>query len=396
MTNIKKNISLLSILVISLFFLIIILSISDGLKFDSSSQSAAVLSVLRPPTNVSAKALSTKSIEIDWTNNEPSAKTVKIERSKNGGSWSNIASVVPLSVNGSQSYINGSLSTGVLYSYRLRVYTGQDYSVYSAVTSPIITSVSLPPPTSTSTTSGGGNSSTSTPSTIVLAPSNLYSTSVSSSNITLKWNDNSSNEAAFIVERSSGGGTFVVIGSTTSNVNMFYDSDLSESTTYSYRVKAVASDMTASSYSNTSSATTLSFIQGSQSCYAAFDLLEQSNGAGGVTFSYVNGTQTSIKGYFDGDIHPYDPQRLTDFVYVLKPYDAWGTPLTKYMLYSSRLVMYDTFDGTDQPGGTRTLNSGIIHVVIPQSSGINYFKIESNGVDLVQLPAYAAMLTPCN
>ena len=93
------------------------------------------------------------------------------------------------------------------------------------------------------------------------APTQLGAQRVSSSQITLAWNDTSTNESGFHIERStSSTGPFAQVVSTNANVNSYLDSTLAPSTTYFYRVQAFNSGGT-SGYSNVASATTPSSDQ---------------------------------------------------------------------------------------------------------------------------------------
>ncbi|MCF8370102.1 MAG: DNRLRE domain-containing protein [Bacteroidales bacterium] len=91
-----------------------------------------------------------------------------------------------------------------------------------------------------------------------LSPSGLTSSAISSTQINLSWDDNSSNENGFKIERSPNGNTnWTVIQTTANNVTNYENTGLSASTTYYYRVKAF-NTAGSSSYSNTSSSVTLS------------------------------------------------------------------------------------------------------------------------------------------
>ena len=98
----------------------------------------------------------------------------------------------------------------------------------------------------------------SAPDPTVKDPTNLNASAVSDNQINLSWNDNSTNEGEFLIERdSSPDFNSPVIESVWANSTIFTDSGLSPETTYYYRVKAKnATD--SSGYSNTASATTLS------------------------------------------------------------------------------------------------------------------------------------------
>ncbi len=72
----------------------------------------------------------------------------------------------------------------------------------------------------------------------------------------VSWDDNSTNETGFKIERSTDGVTFVGIGTVGANVITFTDTTVANSTTYSYRVAAYDATTT-SAYSNVTSATTV-------------------------------------------------------------------------------------------------------------------------------------------
>lgn len=108
---------------------------------------------------------------------------------------------------------------------------------------------------------GAGNSATSDWSfTFILppaAPSNLTATSISLSQINLAWQDNSTNETSFKIERATGSctATFSEIVTTGANAVTYQNYGLTANTTYCYRIRAVNS-AGYSAYSNTASATT--------------------------------------------------------------------------------------------------------------------------------------------
>ncbi len=89
------------------------------------------------------------------------------------------------------------------------------------------------------------------------APSSLVATAVSSTQISLFWNDNSSNETGFKIERKTGaGGTYSQIATVAAGVTGYSNTGLTAGTTYFYRVRATnaAGD---SAYSNEASAASL-------------------------------------------------------------------------------------------------------------------------------------------
>jgi hypothetical protein len=85
------------------------------------------------------------------------------------------------------------------------------------------------------------------------APTVLLSDAVSNSQINLSWNDNTSNETGFVIERSlTSGSGFSVIHTTAADVSTYEDTGLSPETVYYYRVKAI-NGATSSRYSNEAS-----------------------------------------------------------------------------------------------------------------------------------------------
>lgn len=84
------------------------------------------------------------------------------------------------------------------------------------------------------------------------APSNLTATA-SSTDVRLYWQDNSSNENGFEIQRKTSTSAFAQIATTTSNITSYLNTNLASST-YTYRVRAFnASGFSA--YSNTATTT---------------------------------------------------------------------------------------------------------------------------------------------
>ena len=86
------------------------------------------------------------------------------------------------------------------------------------------------------------------PNAVINPPTNLTA-SVVSRTVTLRWTDNSSNEAGFYIERQSGAGAFARVGQVGANQTSF--SQTVAKGTYSYRVQAFSSTGSTSAYSNT-------------------------------------------------------------------------------------------------------------------------------------------------
>src|SRR5437870_2101522 len=85
---------------------------------------------------------------------------------------------------------------------------------------------------------------------VPLAPSNLTATAVSGTEIDLTWQDNSSDETSFSIQRSlSPTSGFTAIKSAKGNVTSFQNVSLTGATRYYYRVKAVRRNVGSSDFS---------------------------------------------------------------------------------------------------------------------------------------------------
>lgn len=87
------------------------------------------------------------------------------------------------------------------------------------------------------------------------APSGLSATAQSSNNILLNWNDNSSTEDGFNIERSSNGSNWSALITVAANTSSYNNGGLSPDSTWYYRVRAYEATDT-SAWSNTANATT--------------------------------------------------------------------------------------------------------------------------------------------
>lgn len=132
------------------------------------------------------------------------------------------------------------------------------------------------------------------------APSGLGAVAAGTDQINLSWTDNSSDESAFSVERSTGGSGFSVVATLGANATTYADGGLAPGTTYTYRVAATSS-AGSSGYSNTASATT--------------DLPPPPAAPSGLSATAVNETAISL-GWTDNanDEDDYSVERSSDGV----------------------------------------------------------------------------------
>lgn len=182
------------------------------------------------PSNLTAAAASSTQINLAWTDNSGNEDGFYIERSPNGTTYTQIASVG----SNTTAYSSSGLTASTTYYYRVRAFNSIGASNYTTAASAMTQAPPASPPA---------------------APSGLAATAVSSTQINLSWNDNSNNETEFAIERSLDGTAFTQIATVAANTTSYSNTGLSAATQYAYRVRALNAAGN-SNYSNTSNATT--------------------------------------------------------------------------------------------------------------------------------------------
>src|SRR5439155_203397 len=192
----------------------------------SNTASATTPTVPNAPSNLTATAVSSTQINLAWTDNSTDENGFKIERSTDGITFSQIATVAA----NVTAYSNTGRSAPTTYYYRVRAYNTNGNSSYS-------------------------NTASATTPSLPNAPSNLTATAVSSTQINLAWTDNSTDENGFKIYRSTDGISFSLIATLGPNVTTYSNTGRLPATTknYLYRTNNTNGN---SSYSNTASATT--------------------------------------------------------------------------------------------------------------------------------------------
>jgi uncharacterized protein (TIGR02145 family) len=99
---------------------------------------------------------------------------------------------------------------------------------------------------SCSTSSDNSSNDTSVPVT----PTNLTGGAISSTQIELKWLDNSTNESGYKIERRAEAGNYSVVGTVNSNNSSFIENNLNPNNSYYYRVYSYNSAGNSPTYSN--------------------------------------------------------------------------------------------------------------------------------------------------
>lgn len=196
------------------------------------TQNGAISFVGSPPpapSSLTATAISSSRIDLAWQDNSNNEDGFRIERKTGAdGSWAQIATAAA----NATGYSNTALAQHTTYYYRVRAYSADVNSNYS------------------------NEANATTPYTTPAAPTNLTATAVSSSQIDLAWQDNSTVEMGFKIESMAGAeANWSQIALVAANVTSFSHSGLSQRTLYHYRVRAYNGDVD-SGWSNESDATT--------------------------------------------------------------------------------------------------------------------------------------------
>jgi len=158
------------------------------------------------------RALSSTQIKLTWQDKSENETGFKIERKLHSSTeWRETAEA---SANAT-TFTDTRLDSNTAYDYRIRAYNSYGYSGYSNVAS-ATTTMAAPE-----------------------APTGLAATVLSSTEIELTWQDNSTNESGFKVERKTGlSGSWDVALQLSANATTCTDTGLTPETTYYYRVKA--------------------------------------------------------------------------------------------------------------------------------------------------------------
>jgi endo-1,4-beta-D-glucanase Y len=205
-------------------------NLSDNLYYNSSLRALTLLlmtgNFLNPcptcgpnppppasPSWLRTTAASTSRIDLQWDDNSNNETGFKIER-KQGccGPWTQVAIVVA----NTETWGNTGLQCGTTYAYRVWAYNGAGDSSKTNEAAATTSTCSVP-----------------------ACPTWLRTTTASSSQINLEWDDNSNNEDGFKVERKQGCcGPWTLVATLGSNVETWNNTSLACATTYAYRVWA--------------------------------------------------------------------------------------------------------------------------------------------------------------
>ncbi len=187
---------------------------------------------LPAPCSIDVSDVTENSATLTWEDCSDNEDGFEIFQSSNP--QSGFASIHKTGANVISYQVTG-LNSGSRFFFKIRAFNSETYSSYTQVVE-----VNTP-----------GNSGNTVPAN----PSNLRTEEIQSTSLVLRWNDNSNNETGFDIEISEGSSDFNLLASTNANASAYNVYNLTASTSYQFRVKAVNSEG-ASGYSNVASATT--------------------------------------------------------------------------------------------------------------------------------------------
>ena len=223
------------------------------------------------PSGMTVQSAAFDRVALAWTDNSSNETGFKVERSTDGVTYTERASLGA----GARSFTDTTVSESSRYYYRVRAYNSAGVSGYSnavSVTTPAAPTTTLP-----------------------ANPSSLAVASATYNSVGLTWVDNATDESGYKVERSPDGVTFTERASLGAGARSFTDGTVSASTRYYYRVRAYNS-AGYSGYSNAVSVTT-GTASTSPTLPAAPSSVAASNRADGTALVTWSSSSTSVSSF---------------------------------------------------------------------------------------------------
>ena len=162
------------------------------------------------PGGLSASASGADRIQLAWQDLSSNETHFEIERREGSGAWGAAASVGP----GTTSYQDTGLATATLFAYRIRACGDAGCSDWHG---PASATTGLPAPT---------------------APGSLAATPAGATSITLTWQDLSSDETGFEIQRRVNGGGWASIHTTPASATTWQDNGVTAGQPHGYRVRS--------------------------------------------------------------------------------------------------------------------------------------------------------------
>ena len=187
----------------------------------ATTKSPAVATFPNPPATPSFTSISgtTNSITLNW-NNVTNETGYGLYRSDSlAGTYTGITTIGA----NITTFVNTGLSSGTTFFYKIDAFNSGGTSALSGATSFTTPLIAIP-----------------------TAPSNLRFTNITSSRISIAWNDNSSNEDGFVVQDSLNGVTYNTLDTVGVGITEYESRGLTAGTTYYFRVAAFNSGGTSS------------------------------------------------------------------------------------------------------------------------------------------------------
>lgn len=292
-----------------------------------------VFTALTAPTNLTASNVSATDVHLAWTDSAGDETGFKIERSTNGGSFSQIATTTGTGT----TFDDTTVSAGTNYAYRVRATNSSGDSAYT---------------------------NTASITTVPAAPTGLTATPVSATQINLAWTQ-SSGATGYVIQRSPDGSTgWTQVGTTNSGTAVtFSDTNLAGATTYYYRVYATDAGGNSANSSTASTRTrptppTVTASQNAQLVNLSWPSIGSATGYtiqrstdGGATWSDLESSPITATSDADYDYRNGTSWRLqpnSSYQYRLKDTEVGPTYYysTAVSVTTSNFVV---FDGTDVP-----------------------------------------------
>jgi fibronectin type 3 domain-containing protein len=172
-------------------------------------------------------------VTLAWIDNATNEQNFRLERALASAGPYTVTATLGSSAGtgGSVTYVDTTVQPKMTYWYRVAATNASGASPYAGPLSGV------------------------TPGEIPQQPENLRVTKTQKNAITLAWDDRSDNELGFNIQRSTGGGAWITVGTVGANKTGYKDNGLTSKTTYSYRVQAYNADGV-SGFSNTAVGTT--------------------------------------------------------------------------------------------------------------------------------------------